>query len=124
MQDSLLDRAGSSIAASTDLLGNAKDPAVGYARGGILGTEVDEVRRQRLAYQRIRERYETDGDDGIFNLTGLIRGFPLRDEDRPSLPSYLHYVARYNGELETEALGLLRGDPKEHDCFLATRVSS
>ncbi len=124
MQNSLLDRTQSSTNPSTDLLGNIKDPAVGYARGNILSNEVDEVRRQKLAYKLIHERFKKNGDQAIYNLTGLIRGFPLHDDDRPSLPSYLHHIARYNNQLETEALRLLNGTPQEHDCFLATRVSS
>lgn len=124
MQLSPTENNTSSSASNVDLLGNLKDPTVGYARGSILASEVDEVRRQKRAYEIIRQRFQEAGDEGIYNLTGLIRGFPLEDEDRGFLPSYLHYVARYGGELETEGLCLLRGDPQQHDCFLSTRVSA
>lgn len=109
---------------SLDLMGNTKDRAVGYARGALLAGDVQEVQRQRRAYAMIRQRFEQGGDDALFNLTGLIRGFPLQDSDKPNLPSYIHHIARYGGELESLGLKKLGGNAEEHDCFLSTRVSA
>jgi len=122
--DSLVKESATVGKGSTDLFGNVKDRKVGYARGAILRDEVSEVTRQRRAYGLIRSRFERDGDSGIYNLTGLIRGFPLKDEDKPYLPSYIHFIARYQNDLETLALRHLGGDPDHHDCFLSTRVSA
>jgi L-seryl-tRNA(Ser) seleniumtransferase len=108
----------------TDRFGNPIDPAVSYARGSFLGSEVDETLRQRHGYALIRDRFQQFGDDGVYNLTGLIRGFPFAEGDRAWLRSYIHFGARQDGQLESVALKVLGGDPAEYDGFLSTRVSA
>ncbi|MGE0726310.1 MAG: hypothetical protein AB7O45_18195, partial [Alphaproteobacteria bacterium] len=107
-----------------DRFGNPIDPRVGYARGSILTSEVDEVRKQAHAHALLRERHARLGDAGIFNLTGLIRGYPLAEGDEDALRSYVHYAARQGDELEMAALARMGGDPKRHAGFLANRVTS
>ncbi len=112
------------MSARTDRFGNAIDPAVSYARGSILAGEVEETLRQRHGYALIRERFRRYGDAEVFNLTGLIRGYPFADDDREWLQSYIHFGARLDGQLEAVALKILGADPEEHDGFLAARVSA
>ena len=107
-----------------DRFGHPIDPAVSYARGGILKSEIDETLRQRHGHELIREHVARGGDDAVFNLTGLIRGFPFKPGDDGWLRSYIHFNARNHGELEALALKILGGDRQEHDGFLATRVSA
>ncbi len=107
-----------------DRFGNPIDPSVSYARGSILASEVEETLRQRHGYELIRARVDAAGDDAVFNLTGLIRGFPFKPGDELWLRSYIHFNARNRGELEAIALKILGGDAAEHDGFLATRVSA
>src|SRR5688572_2340289 len=108
----------------TDRFGNPLDPKVGYARGAIIVDEVSESLRQQRAYGIIRDRYARLGDAGVFNLTGLIRAFPFAPGDEESLRSYVHFVARWQGELEEVALQRLGGKPGAHLGFLANRVSA
>jgi len=112
------------IATRQDRFGNARDALVGYARGSIITNEVAESLRQQRAYQIIRDRYAQSGDAGLFNLTGLIRAFPYVPGDEESMRSYVHFIARSRGELESAALRRLGGRAGMHDGFLATRVSA
>lgn len=107
-----------------DRFGHAIDPKVGYARGPVITDEVAEARRQRRAHEIIRARYARLGDDGIFNLTGLIRAFPIEAGDHEAMRSYVHFIARSQDELESLALARLGGDPKRHEGFLSTRVTA
>lgn len=107
-----------------DRFGNRRDPVVGYARGSIIDSEVAESLRQRRAYEIIRSRYAKFSDDGLFNLTGLIRAFPYAPGDEESMKSYVHFIARSNGELEDAALQRLGAVTGMHEGFLATRVSA
>lgn len=112
------------MAPAVDRFGNPIDPSVAYARGTILASEVEETLRQRHGYALIRERAERLGQDAVYNLTGLIRGFPFAPGDEQWLRSYIHFGAGNDGQLEALALKILGGDPAEHDGFLATRVSA
>ena len=115
----------SSVPASLgDRFGNRRDPVVGYARGAIIADEVSESLRQQRAYGIIRDRYARLGDAGLFNLTGLIRAFPYAPGDEESMRSYVHFIARSQGELENLALQRLGGKMGKHDGFLATRVTA
>lgn len=107
-----------------DRFGNVIDPAVAYARGSILASEVDETARQRHGYAIVREWFRRGGQDAVYNLTGLIRGFPFAPGDDEWLRSYMHFGAQADGQLEAVALKILGGEPAEHDGFLATRVSA
>jgi L-seryl-tRNA(Ser) seleniumtransferase len=112
------------IAPRLDRFGNRRDPVVGYARGSIIDSEVAESLRQKRAYEIIGDRYARFGDDGLFNLTGLIRAFPYEQGDRESMKSYVHFIARSHGELEAAALKRLGAVTGMHEGFLATRVSA
>ena len=107
-----------------DRFGNPRDPIVGYARGAIIADEVSESLRQQRAYRIIRDRYARLGDAGLFNLTGLIRAFPYAPGDEKSMRSYVHFIARSQGELESLALQRLGGKTGKHDGFLANRVTA
>ena len=107
-----------------DRFGNALDPVVGYARGAIIADEVAESLRQARAYEIIRDRYARFGDAGVYNLTGLIRAFPFAPGDEDAMRSYVHFIARSQGELETLAIERLGGRRDMHDGFLATRITA
>jgi L-seryl-tRNA(Ser) seleniumtransferase len=107
-----------------DRFGNVVDPTVSYARGTILGSNADEVVRQRQAYAIARERRDRLGDDAIYNLTGLIRGFPFKEGDAAKLRSYIHFGVMDEGELPPLAIDRLGGNTEQHDAFLCNRVSA
>lgn len=111
-------------AAKRDRFGNVLDPKVGYARGRVITDEVAESLRQQRAYAIIRDRFARHGDAGVFNLTGLIRAFPIEAGDKDAMRSYVHFIARSQGELEVLAIARMGGDPAHHDGFLSTRVTA
>jgi L-seryl-tRNA(Ser) seleniumtransferase len=51
------------------------DPSVGYARGPILSSSLDEARRRAHALRLIRERAAALGHDSFYNFTGLHRDY-------------------------------------------------
>jgi L-seryl-tRNA(Ser) seleniumtransferase len=51
------------------------DPAVGYARGPILSSTLEEASRRNHAMHLIRERAEAKGHGAFYNFTGLHRDF-------------------------------------------------
>ena len=57
--------------------GDRIDPSVGYARGPILTSSLDEARRRAYAVRLIRERAAALGHGGFYNFTGLHRDFPV-----------------------------------------------
>ena len=107
-----------------DRFGNVVDPTVSYARGTILRSNADEILRQRQAYAIVRERRSRLGDDSIYNLTGLIRGFRYREDDAAKMRSYIHFGAIDTGELVPLAINRMGGDPERDDGFLCNRVSA
>ncbi len=115
---------GAAPSVRRDRFGNAIDPTVGYARGAVITGEVAESIRQQRAYAIVRDRYKRFGDDGVFNLTGLIRAFPFEEGDAEAMRSYVHFIARSGGELEPLAIARMGGSAEKHDGFLATRITA
>ena len=111
-------------APATDRFGHAIDPACGYAWGTVLRSHDDEVRRMLAGRTLVRARVAARGDDAVFNMTGLIRAFPLREGDLAALTSQLAFYARFSDEAEQLALKHMGGDPARHAAAILTRVSA
>jgi L-seryl-tRNA(Ser) seleniumtransferase len=60
--------------------GHPLDPAVGYARGPILSSSLEEAKRRKHAMHLIQERATALGHGAFYNLTGLHRDFPAPPE--------------------------------------------
>lgn len=65
----------------TDSLGNPIDPVVGFARGKIITSSVDEARRLRQGQRVAAERVRRLGAQSIGVFTGNQREFPVKPED-------------------------------------------
>jgi L-seryl-tRNA(Ser) seleniumtransferase len=109
---------------AADRFGNAIDPACGYAWGTVLRSHDDEVQRMLAGRRIIRARVAARGADAVFNMTGLIRAFPLRPDDLPALASQLGFYAHFSGEAEHLVVKHMGGDPGRHDAAILTRVSA
>lgn len=70
---------------SADRFGNAIDPSVGYARGTVLRSSTDEVRRLRRAQALAGRIVEERGPDSLGIFTGNPRYFPVAPEDLSTL---------------------------------------
>jgi hypothetical protein len=109
-----------------DRFGNVLDPKVGYARGKVITDEVAEAKRQQRAYGIVRRRFERLGDAGVYNLTGLIRAFPIEEPRfvrRQGTRTFMDYTrltqnGRYSGWIE------LDGERRSIDGFVGTRDRS
>src|SRR5260221_12102973 len=113
-----------SDATKRDRFGNILDPKVGYARGRVITGELAEAQRQERAYAIVRDRFARFGDAGVFNLTGLIRAFPYEAGDKEAMRSYVHFIARSQGELERLPPQRMGGEPPRHVRFLLARVTA
>ncbi len=61
---------------SFDQCGYPIDPAVGYARGPILSSSLQEAKRRQYAMRIIKDRASAVGHDSFYNFTGLHRDYP------------------------------------------------
>lgn len=66
---------------STDRFGNPIDPSVGFARGPLLRSSADEIRRLRRAQAVAADVAARRGVDGIGVFTGNPRYFPVKPDD-------------------------------------------
>jgi len=69
----------------TDRFGNAIDPVVGFARGDIIRSSVDEARRLRHGQAVAAARVRAKGPHSIAVFTGNQRDFPLKPDDLATL---------------------------------------
>lgn len=109
---------------TADRFGNALDPEVGYARGGILRGTDEEVAKTLHARRLVRARIERDGVDSVYDLTGMNRGAGLSPDDAKQLTSHVPFFAGYEGETEPIAIRHMGGDPARHDALILNRVSA
>jgi L-seryl-tRNA(Ser) seleniumtransferase len=109
---------------TTDRFGNPIDPTVGYARGPILSSPEREVAKMSFGRRLVRERLARYGPDGLFDLTGLPRAWPLRPDDLPKLESQLTFYASFEHQVEPRALAYLKADPQVNDALVLNRVST
>lgn len=98
---------------ATDRFGNTIDPSVGYARGTLLRSSADEVRRLRHAQAIAGHRVRTLGPDSIGIFTGNPRYFPLKPQDIDSLCEEWVGPGLIADDLAAAAIEHLGGDGSE-----------
>jgi hypothetical protein len=62
-----------------------------YGHGTILAGAADEARQSTQGRRMIREGVMALGKDSIYNLTGLVRTFPLQPQDLEPLENQFTY---------------------------------
>ena len=96
-----------------DTFGNPVDPEVGYARGSILRSSLEEAARlrngQKVAGERVRER--GPGSIGVF--TGNPRNFPVGVDDLDTLCEEWVGPGLYADDLRRVALEHFGGEPAD-----------
>ncbi|MBI4504492.1 MAG: hypothetical protein HY691_03070 [Chloroflexi bacterium] len=107
-----------------DRFGNPIDRTVGYARGPILSSPEREVQKVSFGRRLVRERLERYGPEGLFDLTGLPRAFPLRPDDLPKLESQLTFYTYFLDRVEPLALAYVKADSATNDALVLNRVST
>jgi L-seryl-tRNA(Ser) seleniumtransferase len=101
-----------------DSFGNTIDPMVGYARGAILRSSLEEAARlrnaQRIAGQRVRER--GPGSIGVF--TGNPRNFPVGTDDLDTICEEWVGPGLYADDLRRVALDHFGAEASDAACVL------
>jgi L-seryl-tRNA(Ser) seleniumtransferase len=95
-----------------------------YGHGTILAGAADEARKSTRGRRMIRERVMALGKDSIFNLTGLVRTFPLQPQDLEALENQFTYYTHFLGRAEQLALHHTGADPEACSAVLCNRVSA
>ena len=95
---------------TTDRFGNAIDPAVGYARGRLIASSTDEVRRLRRAGQVAADFVAREGMDKVSICTGNLRFYPVTPADLPELCEEWIGPGLYGEELRQAAIAHMGGD--------------
>lgn len=106
----------------TDRFGNSLAPGLPYARGTILRSTADDFAKLRHAWRIIEARLRKDGPEGVFNFTGLERGFRVEPSDLPFADDELA-PALYLERVTELALDHLGGTPDRHDIVLFNRLT-
>ena len=95
-----------------------------YDRGDILSGPEAEARKSVQGRRTVRERVLALGKDSIYNLTGLVRAFPLDPEDLPSLDNQFTFYTHFLGRAEGMAIRLTGADRQSFDAVMCNRVTS
>ncbi|MGH8666770.1 MAG: hypothetical protein ACREUX_21110 [Burkholderiales bacterium] len=109
---------------ATDGFGHPIDPIVGYARGPILASTDEEVRRMLKARHMVGARVRSHGVDSVYDLSGMNRGAGLTEAEVPHLTSHVPYFERFEGKTEPLALKHMGADPQRHKALIVNRVSA
>jgi L-seryl-tRNA(Ser) seleniumtransferase len=106
-----------------DRLGNPLALGLPYARGAVVTSTHDDLRKLRQAWRLVEARVRKEGADGVFNFTGLERGLPIEPSDAPFLDDELA-PALYGERLTALALEHLGGTRDRHAVALFNRVTA
>lgn len=101
-----------SSASPHDAFGNPLDPTVGYARGQLLSSSADEVRRLRRAQMVAAERVAEHGLASIGVFTGNAREFPLTADELELAEEWIG-PGRFADRLQAVAIDHLGGQPTD-----------
>lgn len=108
---------------TTDRFGNPLAPGLPYARGRILASTEDDVRKLQHAWRVVERRVRRDGRDAVFNFSGLERWLPATAEDLPLADDELA-PALLGDRLRSLALEHLGGSAEAHDVALLNRLTA
>ncbi len=106
-----------------DRLGNLFADGLPYARGEILPTTADDIKKLETAWAHIRKRRKAFGDDGVFLLSGLERNLQLDEIDLSVMDDEIA-SALFSDEVRTRGLEHLGGNPEHHDVFVFNRLTA
>ncbi len=94
---------------TADRFGNPIDSGVGYARGQLLASSADEVRRLRRAGQLAADFVAREGIDKIAIFTGNLRFYPATADDLSELCEEWVGPGLYGEELRQAAISHMGG---------------
>jgi L-seryl-tRNA(Ser) seleniumtransferase len=95
-----------------------------YGRGTILCDAEAEARKSTRGRWLVRQRVLEHGKDSIYNLTGLVRTFPVTPEDLEHLENQFTFYTHYLGRAEELVLEYTGANPQLHSAVMCNRVSA
>ena len=95
-----------------------------YERGAILSGPEAEARKSTQGRRMVRDRILALGKDSIYNLTGLVRAFPLSPEDLPRLENQYAFYTHFLGRAEELAITYTGANPRDFSAVMCNRVTS
>ncbi len=98
---------------TTDRFGNLLDPEVGYARGELLASSADEVRRLHHAGRLSADFVSRNGMERVGVFTGNLRFFPIRPSDVHELCEEWVGPGLFGEQLRQAAIAHLGGSGRE-----------
>ncbi len=107
----------------TDRFGNPLAPGLPYARGAILRSTEDDLRKLERVWRLIRRNLRRDGPESVFNFSGLERSLPMEPEDLALADDELA-PALHGERLKALALEHLGGSSERHDVALLNRLTA
>ena len=106
---------------TTDAFGNEFAPGLPYARGRIIRSTEDDIRKLRHAGRVIERRLASGA--GVFNVSGLERSLNLDAKDLAWTDDELA-PALYGDRFRAQALAHLGGTAEQHDAMLFNRMTA
>jgi len=100
------------------------DRPAAYGHGTILTSAADEARKSTQGRRLIRQRILAMGQDSVYNLTGLVRTFPLQPQDLALLENQFTYYAHFLGRAEKLAMHYMGAKEDACSAVLCNRVSA
>lgn len=95
-----------------------------YQHGTILSGAEAEAQKSTQGRRLVRERSLSSGKDSIYNLTGLVRAFPLRPDDFHNLENQFTFYTHYLGQAEDLVLKHTGANSNHYTAIMCNRVSS
>src|SRR5579859_3562278 len=108
---------------SIDRFGNRHAIGLPYARGRIVASTQDDVRKLRRAWQVMKQRIRRHGPNSLFNFSGLERALHVQPNDLPHMDDDIA-PALYLDQFRDLALRHLGGSPHVHEVALFNRVTA
>ena len=99
-------------------------PPDSYQIGSVLDGHVAAAKKTLHGRQLIRNRVAEKGRTSIYDLTGLVRSFPLDPEDLPMISSQIDFEVFFGGQAEELAIKTMGGDLSHHGAVICNRVTS
>ena len=106
-----------------DRFGNAFSPSVPYARGDLITSTADDLRKLGHAWSLIRSRIGNGAVGEVFNFSGLERRFELPAGDATPLDDELA-PAILDDRLRALGLDHMGGDTDRHDMMMFNRQTA
>lgn len=107
-----------------DRFGNEIDPTIGYARGTILRSSIEENYKALWCRELVRKRIDQKGIKSIINMQPTSAVFPITEEDLKKATEDYTGPAFYQKQLDKLALEFMGGNSERHSVTFFCRTTT